>query len=79
VKAEPNKYQIVKMKTDWVESLFPFDGFVELKDGVWLAEVHPELSERCEYATYLRDATEEEKKIWEAFKTLIEFYFNRKA
>ena len=77
--AEPNKYQIVKMKTDWVESLFPFDGFVELKDGVWLAEVHPELSERCEYATYLRDATEEEKKIWEAFKTLIEFYFNRKA
>ena len=77
MKAEPNKYQIVKMKTDWVESLFPFDGFVELKDGVWLAEVHPELSERCEYATYLRDATEEEKKIWEAFKTLIEFYFKK--
>jgi len=77
--AEPDKYQIIKMQLDWIESLFPFDEFVELKDGVWLAEVHPELSERCEHAEYLRDATEEEKKIWEAFKTLIEVYFNRKV
>ena len=77
--AEPDKYQIIKMRFDWIESLFPFDEFVELKDGVWLAEVHPELSERCEHAEYLRDATEEEKKIWEAFKTLIEVYFNRKV
>ena len=72
-----DKYQIAKMRAGWIESLFPFDDFVELKNGKWLADSFPELSERSEYACHLRDATEQEEKIWEAFNTLANLYFKK--
>jgi hypothetical protein len=73
--AEPNKYQIVKMKMEWMESLFPHDGdFVELQGNVWCADVFPDYTE---HSYVLREATEREKEVWKAFNTLADFYFKR--
>lgn len=73
--AESRKYQIVKMKMDWVESLFPHDGdFVELEGSTWCADVFPDYTE---HSYVLREATEQEKEVWKAFNTLVDFYFKK--
>lgn len=72
-----DRQKIANMKQGWVDSLFPSHDFVELKNGEWLADSFPELSEMCEHAYYLRDATEQEEKIWEAFEALVDLYFKK--